>query len=196
KLQAAPSAVVLFLICAGLLFHTRRESRSARGKHLSWLALGGLTVPILILVPVLLAGAWPEFVNLYLLSGASYRNGATALSTLGFLVVGNGDFGVYWVASLAAMVIFLKLVQKHASLREWRIGSGLLAAYVGVLLFSVLRPGFNFPHYLILLVIPTTLVTAWVLKAFLSFPSETAAPRRPVLVLTVFALLTVVQAGN
>src|SRR6185436_7067737 len=87
-------------------------------------------------------------------------------------------------------------VQKHASLREWRIGSGLLAAYVGVLLFSVLRPGFNFPHYLILLVIPTTLVTAWVLKAFLSFPSETAAPRRPVLVLTVFALLTVVQAGN
>lgn len=196
KLQAAPSGVALFLISAGLLVHTRRALPGVLRIHGACLALGGLTVPALILLPVLLAGAWPEFLLFYLRGGAAYRYETPLLHTLDFLVTGNWDFGIYWVASVAASAALLGFVKKDANLREWRIGLGLLVIYVQVVLFSVLRPGFNFPHYLLLLVIPISLLTTWVLKAFLLFPSETAAPRQTLLVPAIFGLILLVQVGN
>lgn len=195
KLQAAPSAVFLFLVCAALIVLARRKDRRLLLKHLACIAGGGLTVPALMLAPVILAGAWHEFLDFYLFAGAAYKNTTFvfAFPLDAYLVQGNFDFGVYWIACMAASTLFVCFVQKRGPLREWGVGLGILLAYLGTVLFSVLRSGFNFPHYLLLLIIPVTLITAWALKAFLAFPTAAAAPRRDLIVLGTFGVLAFAQ---
>lgn len=196
KLQSAPSAIMLFFIGTGFIVLMQRGSRPTLWKHLLWITLGGLAVPTLILVPVMLAGAWFEFLHFYIVCGMSYRNPGLSKSILEFLVFDNFDFGVYGLSSLAASTAFLLLVRRSTGLRGWLAGLGLLAGYGGVLVFSVMRSGFYFSHYLILLIMPTALVTAWVLRAFLSHPRAVSAPFRSSIVLGVFGVLTLVQFGN
>jgi hypothetical protein len=196
KLQSAPSAIVLFLISAGIVFVCQSKSNGKRINDWLWLAVGGLLVPTLILVPVIMAGAWLEFLNFYLFCGASYKSQATSASAVEFLLRGNGDFAVYLVAVLVASGLFCLFLGKKRALLYWGIGFIALAGYSVVLLFSVLRSGFNFPHYLLLLVMPLVLILGWALRALLFVAKNVPPERRRIIGGVILGGVLVMQAGN
>jgi hypothetical protein len=167
KLQAAPAGVVLYLICSGVIYLQRNPQQTGYKRRLAWLAAGGLFVPALILVPVAAAGVWDEFIYFYLVCGTTYKNEAQQISPLVFLLRGSADFGAYFLAVVSVSVFSLFGLQRSAAprlLRRWLVGFAIIAGYLGVTLLSVFRSGFGFPHYLLLLVFPLSLLMAWCLK--------------------------------
>jgi len=170
KLQAAPAGVLLYLICAWVIYLQRNTEQTGYLRRLAWQAAGGLFVPALILIPVAMAGAWHEFVYFYLVCGTTYKNQVHQISPLVFLLRGSADFGAYFAALVVVSTVSLFGLSKPTArelLKRWLAGFGLVILYVTVVLFSVFRSGFNFPHYLLLLVFPLSLLMAWCLKGAL-----------------------------
>jgi hypothetical protein len=167
KLQAAPSAVLLFLICAALVFVRHWRERKKIWPECGVLAAGGLTVPALILIPVIGAGAWTEFLNFYIFAGASYQNPTQRVPPTTFFLEGNPAFGVY-LAVASLLCVGAGLASRPGRDREtWAAGFAALGVYTGVMIFSVLRSGFPFPHYLLLMVLPVSFLLGWALRGFL-----------------------------
>jgi hypothetical protein len=174
KLQAAPSAVLLFAVCAALVGVRHGRQRAEGVRQAAVLAAGGLTVPVLILVPVAVAGAWSEFLNFYIFCGASYQNMAQRVPALTFFLDGNPAFGVYLVLAVLAGLAAGLAARPGRDRGVWASGFVALGLYFGVIVFSVLRSGFPFPHYLLLMVLPVSFLLAWALRGFLG--DETARP--------------------
>jgi len=200
KLQAAPAGIFLYLSCAVVIFLQRNALQPGYARRLAWQAAGGLFVPALILIPVAFGGAWNEFVYFYLVCGTTYKNEVQQISPLVFLLRGSADFGAYFVAVLAASAFSLFGLRNPTApglLKRWLIGFAMVAGYLGVILFSVFRSGFNFPHYLLLLVFPLSLLMAWCLKgALLQFNQTTAnAPRGLFGGFPALCVVLVVQCG-
>jgi hypothetical protein len=149
-------------------------------------------------VPVALAGAWPEFLNFYLLCGATYENKTSQIPPLLFLLRGSSDFGVYFVSTLLTGILgalFVRNSKSKSALQEWFVGVILFVFYLLLMLFSVFRSGFCFPHYLLLLIFPLSLLMAWGMKGMLELgPSSIHAglTRR----ITLFSVLTVLTAQS
>jgi len=163
KLQVAPAAVLLFLIALTITIHPWMPPKSFRAGSL--LLAGGLAVPALILVPVAICGAWGDFVEFYLLEGLRYKNVATATSpsALQFLMRGSVDFTTYWtvfggVALCGLGSVLFQFTNKRTSLKKpWLIGLGIVTAYSLLMTHLATRTGMGFPHYLMLLIAPTSL---------------------------------------
>lgn len=177
KLQSAPSAVFIFLICGGLVFLKKQTQKKEMWKDWVFLALGGVTVPILVLVPVIYAGMWSAFLNFYIFCGVTYKSQAQGGSAVDFILKGNPDFGFYLVAMSVGAALLLLFVRKSLRVQEWVIGLMVYLAYCGILVFSVFRSGFNFPHYLIFLVMPTVLLFGWLLRGMLSLEDPSVLHR-------------------
>jgi len=80
KLQSSVSGVFLFAVCTGLTVYVCSADKRRLKQNLGCLCAGGMVLPLLILVPVIWAGAWPEFLNFYLLCGTTYKNTASQMS--------------------------------------------------------------------------------------------------------------------
>ncbi len=200
KLQAAPAGVVLYLICSGVIYLQRNPQQTGYRRRLAWLAAGGLFVPALILIPVAAAGAWDEFIYFYLVCGTTYKNEVQQISPLVFLLRGSADFGAYFVALVSVSVFSLFGLRRSAVpglLRRWMVGFAIISGYLGVILLSVFRSGFSFPHYLLLLVFPLSLLMAWCLKAALLPHNENdlSAPRGPFSGFYALSAVLIVQCG-
>lgn len=167
KLQAAPSAVFLFTVCAGLVAFRRWRERGLLWREGAILCAGGLTVPAVILIPVALAGAFSEFLNFYIFCGASYQNSAQRVPALTFFLEGNPAFGVYLVLAVLVCVAAAVKARVGEDRGVWASGFAALGGYFGVVIFSVLRSGFPFPHYLLLMVLPVGFLLGWALRGFL-----------------------------
>ena len=193
KLQASISGVFLFAVCAALTAFTCRRDKKRLKQNLVWLCAGGIVVPSLILVPVALAGAWPEFLNFYLLCGTTYKNTTYQISPFLFLLRGSADFGAYFVSTLLTGILGALFVRKSKgtdSLKAWLVGAALFVIHLLVMLFSVFRSGFCFPHYLLLLIFPLCFLMAWGIRGMLELaPSSVHAGliRR----VTLFSILTI-----
>ena len=163
KLQVAPAGVALFLtaLVVGLRSSACRSTKIRAGLVL---AVGGLIVPTAILAPVALCGAWPDFLEFYLMEGIRYKNtlSATTPSALQFLLQGSADFKAYWTA-FCTVAIF-GFCTRFAWFREdtqgeknrWIAGVGCFTAYLLLMTHLATRTGMGFPHYLILLIAPVT----------------------------------------
>jgi len=117
-----------------------------------------------------------------------------------FLLRGSADFGAYFVAVVSASVFSLFGLRRPAGpglLQRWLAGFALVAGYLVVILFSVFRSGFSFPHYLLLLVFPLSLLMAWCLKgALLTLKQNDAlAPSGVFSGFPVLCLVLIVQCG-
>lgn len=205
KLQAAPSAVFLFAI--GVFFAWKHSTGSNpnekavlnRATAALMLVIGGLSVPTLILAPVALAGIWNDFVYFYILCGTTYQANLNTIPVLDYLLRGSSDFGALFAGSvLAAFALAIGLVgsriQKSA-LRQWLIGAAVVMIYFGVLLYSVLRSGYYFPHYLLLLVFPTSLILAWAVRGQVLYGGMLGSGRKRVLLIAGVLIVTLGAQG-
>jgi hypothetical protein len=187
KLQSAPSAVFLFLAALAVILRLRRKDS---GKPVAALVAGGSVAPVLILGPVLLAGAGPDFVDFYLRSGASYGPSEPPEATLSYLFRANPDFGLWVIASLLGGAALLAIDRKSPLGRERQAAWILLAGYTAVVLVSVLWPKYQFPHYLILLILPGMLLYGGCLNAALRTPPSDPVRRRIVGILLATAAVS------
>jgi hypothetical protein len=164
KLQVAPAGVLLFVFGIIIIWATKDTTLSKNRNTLAQI-LGGLTVPILILAPVAAAGVWPDFMEFYIHSGLRYSNSGHRISAVDFLFKGVPDFSAFIMVLIAASVgaLFLQLARRPTrffSPTNLSMGAGVLSLF-GVMLYGILRAGFGFPHYLMLLIGPSTLVFGW-----------------------------------
>ena len=164
KLQVAPAGVLLFIFGIIIIWATKDTTLSKNRNTLAQI-LGGLTVPILILAPVAAAGVWPDFMEFYIQSGLRYSNSGHRISAVDFLFKGVPDFSAFIMVLIAASVgaLFLQLARRPSrffSPTNLSLGAGVLSLF-GVMLYGILRAGFGFPHYLMLLIGPSTLVFGW-----------------------------------
>lgn len=175
KLQVAPAGILLFLLGAVLILKAHTGSPNHKRSALLSQCLGGLTVPTLILGPVALAGAWGEFMDFYIRYGLSYANPGPSIPALDFLFKSVPDFSAFLTVLVTASAGFILLQSLRrpkaffspANLLE---GAAFLSVF-GIHLYGVLRAGFGFPHYLMLLVVPATLACGWFFSGLLPDPA-------------------------
>jgi hypothetical protein len=166
KIQAGPGAIYLWLVGAAVLWaHNKTEAKARRFFLIQ--ILGGLTVPAIILSPVIITGAWGEFLALYIKAAAGYKSpgqgsGQVATPTLLQLVHGVPEFQTFSIVSLSLFVVFgiYLILKPRPILRKDFAGCVVIIGFAIVMGYSVSRSGFAFPHYTILLIPAVTLLGA------------------------------------
>ena len=172
KLQAVPLALPLAAYLAagiatqaGTLREIKRESLAA--------AAAACAPAVLILTPVILAGAWHDFAVSYVLSAVSY----TAARNFGpaFFWPGSMAYRVFALGSLAVIAFGgIALAVRRVALSR----AELLAAASAVLLcaaavFAAWKPQHMFAHYLLLIVFPL----CWLLANVLGLLEKARLPQ-------------------
>ncbi len=159
KIQTGPAALLLFGAAAWSAIARLGRTKTAL-KALVWMALGGITVPCLILVPVAAGGAWGDFMELYIRTALGYKNKGSGgrAGMAGALIFGVKEFGFLATSTLVLSAGALALSWVKSRSLRWKTGHGLCLAgavlYLAVTTYCVLRSGYPFPHYLTLLIVP------------------------------------------
>ena len=145
KLQAVPVALVIGGFVAGSLLASRCEGRL---QAVALLAMGPALWSAGYLVPLLATGQLSTFYLSYIKWAQLYVQESLSLLKLHKLIAADGLLGsvVYFVGGLAVAAGLL-----GGSVRS-RPGAKLAVAVCLAAVYSVVRPGNSFPHYLMLLV--------------------------------------------
>jgi hypothetical protein len=149
-------------------------------RPLCFLAAGGLTPALFILLPVVMSGVWPVFWHLYISTNLAYKASQSGGNALHFLYNGCADFGThgFWALVLSVAGIGWAVFKaKAVDWKGWIPVALLLLGFDFVALYSVLRSGFYFPHYLILLMVPLAATMTWCLSLVFRYSkAATATP--------------------
>lgn len=202
KIQAAPAGVILWLIGAGSLWVFRKSAVNLRNVIIAQV-LGGLSVAVLILTPVILQGAWGEFVTLYIKGGLGYQSSANTenvnpMSHLWMLVNAVPEFKAYYIALLVLVSsgVLVGVAMALGKRKDHKPWIALLAAvlFTITIAFSIARSGYAFAHYTLLLLVPLT-VLAGVFGLFVN-SDVLEKPAFPNVALMSAALLSVFFQGR
>lgn len=210
KIQALLGAA--FLFAAGAALPWIRSKHRGRWKELlSWQLAGGCIPSAIILLPVLTAGVFDDFIHFYIKYAFGYQNTQAGGFSLQLLTRGDEGFTVllygglvFLGLSVAALLHSLGRAKKISpQLRSWTAGFVLCAGYVLVWMFSVLKSGFGFPHYLMFLLSPVALFSACCASRFairsVSFRTlfnKTAVAAAAVVTAATLVQLAVVSSRN
>jgi hypothetical protein len=194
KLQSAPPAAVMAVIAAVLWWIVRRPDSSAGRRGCLWLALGGVTVPGIVLGFLLVYGLVGEFWYSYLVGNLAYVGlGQHPLREMPgwFFQVASVSAGSAWFLS-GSIGFALVYARAHAG-RPAPVRAGTIVAWLllGVAYLGVISSGREVPHYLHLLVVPTATLAGFVLAgAIAESTDDSAGSRRRIAPLLLFGLLT------
>jgi hypothetical protein len=167
KLQAGPAAVWLWLVGAAIPYLQLDNTKRKTLLQL-WLcqALGGITVPLLVLLPVISAGGWKDFWDLYIVTGASYQVSAAAggsqsvWTNASLRLFGIPDFRALSLGSVFAtlFLVYRNSPQWSTWSRSRALAAFALVSFFAVSVYSIARSGYNFPHYSQLALVPLSLL--------------------------------------
>jgi hypothetical protein len=163
KIQVGPTAVYLWAtsLFASCFF---RQASVRTGAIIAFQMIGGLSVPALILVPVLSVGCWNDFVDMYIKAALNYRQTGSGpgWSTFRQLLTGVPEFYAFLLVCILVFAVCLVCLAltpasygRHKTLPLVGV-SGLVL----VVSYSLYRTGFAFPHYTLLLIVPCSLLAA------------------------------------
>lgn len=187
KLQGTPAALIIVLFAfLGLLGQYWHVSRPVFWRSLIGLVVGGVLFPVLVVVLTFVFNVFDDFVHFYLTANLAYSAGESFwvyVAHFPLFVAHTLDF---WVFLLPAGLLGI----------GWVIGArktyrplGLLLFIVALLIasgYAVIKPGNEFTHYLLYLVLPISLLTAWWLDSF----------RQPIHTLWWTGLIVLATAGK
>ncbi len=159
KLQAAPLGVYLAMVLAVVLWCSQR-ARSDGWRPLLALALGGISLPLLMTIVLLATGTWQDFLMSYLFFGPSYRLGllppqVTAVNA--YLGPDMPWFLLYGLVVVAGPFVCLGTSCGPLP-RRFRLLLCACLGYVAVAAFAVEAPRCGFRHYSLLLLHPVALL--------------------------------------
>ncbi|GAB4036644.1 hypothetical protein [Spirosoma jeollabukense] len=167
KLQGTPT--VLIIVAAALIGLIRQYpilTPSRFWRALGGLLIGGLLFPVFVIGLTLFFGVFSDFIHFYIQSNLAYSAGAGFLVFLAHFPVfvsHTSDFVVFLLPTLALVIAWILFSRKGNG------KSDVLFFSVAVLVssaYAVIKPGNEFTHYLLYLVIPVCLLNAWFLDTF------------------------------
>ncbi len=164
KLQGVPTALIIALFSAVIVL--QRSDKIFR--HFSFLVLGGITFPAIIVSLAIHYDAFDYFWNFYIVSNMEYTSGTTllqkALNFPNFLRL------ALQFAYLLFSFLILSVVGSWLLLRFRLVGKtiNLLFAFglvqVAVAFYAVIKSGYLFPHYLQFMIIPLAIFSCALLE--------------------------------
>ena len=179
KLQAAPMAVFLFAVAAGLLLREgSRRTPPTWKKRLALLFIGGAVVPLVLAVPLLATGTLGDAFYRYITVNAVY--GAQLWipdpHSFGYVLyefAHNGpQFTIYSFGQLAISAVALGALwffrEKKPS-AFWVTGLVLIMVLLALGFWAVVKPRQAYCHYLLLLPVLVALVPAWIARGWIEF---------------------------
>lgn len=170
KLQGTPTVLVLVLAAfIGLVGHYSKMTRPVFWRALAGLIAGGITFPALVVLLAMQFGLVADFIHFYIAANFAYSAEAGFWYFLGrfpSFIGRTSDFLGFLAPTFGLIVSWLVLrpQQKNRS-------SGLLIFSSALLIasgYAVIKPGNEFTHYLLYLVLPICLLNAWLLNKFRS----------------------------
>ena len=160
KLQAAP--ICLFL-CVYVLFTFMKNSDEKNRLHLLWFFSSILCVPILVLAPVYASSGFNDFVISYLLEPSQYVSKTHpvrfVLKTFETQLYAQG--ALYTLGFCVLRYCSWKFKKGNDILRSFPASA--LKLYIMLFFVSlsvVLSPGKGYPHYILFLILPLSLVVS------------------------------------
>jgi hypothetical protein len=164
KIQVGPAGVVLWSIGAVTIWIYRKNTPGFHLVVLSYV-LGGLSMASFILVPVIVQGAWNDFVTLYLKGGLGYQSSTVSsswnpVSHLLMLINAVPEFKSHYLALLVLVSGLGALVALRCKKTGRLAWAGVLAILLFTLInaYSIVRSGYPFAHYTLLLLVPATIL--------------------------------------
>ena len=176
KIQAAPLFVYLVAVIVALLFSLpdrRFTNANDRFRCLGALLASVFIVPCLVLLPVICFGMWGRFIYRYILHSLAY--GPLDFKPHSLTYFQNAVYFFNYIkpfslglAEFSALAIALKFLS-CASARDqsWLRGLAVLFAYFVTTIAVILKPGTTYPHYLLFIIVPATLLSAWSMRGLL-----------------------------
>ena len=166
KLQGVPTAGILGLaLCARIIYLRQQQWKS----HTACLIAGALFVPIIILLAVIKGGAFDEMWIRYFIQNFNYQGDfaqSSYLERLRLLLMNNGQIVTYLAWGIGTIItsLFLKFREVIKSKDQTTLAIALLVWMTGTI-FSIVKTGHNFPHYLTFLVFPTSICAFFAMRA-------------------------------
>ena len=168
KLQGTPTVLIVVVAAfIGLLSQYANVSRPAFWRALGGLLAGGLFFPVLVVVLAIAFGVFNDFIQFYIIGNFGYGAEASFwyfLSRFPAFVGRTGDFVTFLIPTFVILIGWLLLRSRV------RKGNDNLLVYILALLivssYAVIKPGNEFTHYLLYLVIPVCLLNAWLIARF------------------------------
>lgn len=168
KLQGTPTVLVLVVAAfIGLLNQYTKVPRAMFWRSLGGLVVGGLFFPALVSLFAAGFGVFDDFVHFYIAGNFAYSAEAGFWYFLGqfpFFVGRTADFLTFVTPTLLLIVGWLFL-----QFRKGKGNPGLLvfiAALIAASGYAIIKPGNEFTHYLLYLVLPICLLNAWLIDTF------------------------------
>jgi hypothetical protein len=159
KLQAAPLSVLLALLFVVDLWRSQRDIARC-WRRLVALGFGGVSVPLLMTVVLIVAGTWQDFLTSYFgFAHAYFQHSRPRLLAACFAFCGP-DMPWFLLYSLAVAIgLFACVDQISEPLpRRFKLLAGAFLGYLAVAVFAVQAPGMGFPHYSALVLHPVALL--------------------------------------
>lgn len=173
KLQGTPTVLVLVLFAfIELLRQYIQSKRELFWRSLAGLFMGGLLFPALVVGLTLYFGVFMDLIQFYIIGNFAYSNeGGFGQSLAHFptFVGSTADFSGFLLPTAGLVVAWLLWSRSVSS------QTGLLRLLLALLVasgYAVIKPGNEFTHYLLYLVLPITLLNAWLVA---SLPSSISA---------------------
>jgi hypothetical protein len=159
KLQAAPLGCFLAVAFALDLWRSRRGS-SGWWRRLLALGLGGMSVPLLMTVVLLLTGTWQDFVTSYFGFANSYSGPSSERLAVVWDAFCGPDTPWYLLYALMVMIGPFACVDRTCGPlpRRFRLLAGAFLGYLAVAVFAVQAPGMPIAHYSTLVLHPVALL--------------------------------------
>lgn len=168
KLQGTPTVLVLIgAAFVGLLRQSAPMPRPIFWRALGGLLIGGLAFPVLVVGLTLGFGVFTDFIQFYIVGNFAYSAEASFWHFLGrfpAFIGRTNDFQVFLVPTFALIISWLLL-----RFRQRNDRNGLLLFILALIVasaYAVIKPGNEFLHYLLYLVLPLCLLNAWFINTF------------------------------
>lgn len=176
KLQGVPTALVIVAAALLGLWNQRQQLTTARfwAALMGWLA-GGLAFPLLVVLLTWQFGVFEDFKQFYVFGNLSYSAGASFwdyLIRFPAFVIRTTDFLVFLIPTVALLIVG-GLVARKGEKQNGRM-LFILASLVASG-YAVIKPGSEFTHYLLYLVLPVCLLNAWFIDRLRASPVYTSA---------------------
>ncbi|UFH55474.1 hypothetical protein [Spirosoma sp. KNUC1025] len=167
KLQGTPTVLVIVATALlGLVQQYPKMPRLLFWRSLSGLILGGLAFPLLVVLFTLAFGVFDDFIHFYIVGNFAYSAGAGFWYYLGQFPAFVGrttDFLVYLLPTFALVASWALLSRKFDGTKNLLLFILALLAASG---YAIIKPGNEFTHYLLYLVLPISLLNGWLLTSF------------------------------
>ncbi|MCP5196805.1 MAG: hypothetical protein H6974_08485 [Gammaproteobacteria bacterium] len=179
KLQAAPLAAILVLLFMLFYFCNHYQKGWRVFRVFCMVILGGILIIAPITIILFLCSVFDDFFNSYINMAIAYANQPLPISKLWNLIEMTSESKIYFQVMIILLLVSIitasltgsakqSLILKKTLNKRFITLIGLAILFLVTAIYIVLVPGRLFPHYLMLLTMPVTILMTAIFSLTLS----------------------------